>query len=55
MQMSIDLADTPEKQNRVFKALDAIQPNGDDWSSRYAFKTAQNYRLELMSKCERMA
>lgn len=50
MQMSIDLADTPEKQNRVFKALDAIQPNGDDWSSRYAFNTAQNYRLEMMSK-----
>lgn len=51
MQMSIDLADTPEKQNRVFKALDAIQPNGEDWSSRYAFNTAQNYRLEMMSKC----
>lgn len=51
MQISIDLADTPEKQNRVFKALDAIQPNGDDWSSRYAFSTAQNYRLEMMSKC----
>ena len=51
MQMSIDLADTPEKQNRVFKTLDAIQPNGDDWSSRYAFNTAQNYRLEMMSKC----
>lgn len=51
MQMSIDLADTPEKQNRVFKALDAIRPNGDDWSSRFAFNTAQNYRLELMSKC----
>lgn len=51
MQMSIDLADTPEKQNRVFKALDAILPNGDDWSSRYAFNTAQNYRLEMMSKC----
>lgn len=51
MQMSIDLADTPEKQNRVFKALDAILPNGDDWSSRYAFNTAQNYRLKMMSKC----
>lgn len=51
MQMSIDLADTSEKQNRVFRSLDAIQPNGDDWSSRYAFNTAQNYKLEMMSKC----
>lgn len=51
MQMSINLADTPEKQNKVFKALDAIQPNGDDWSSRYAFNKAQKYRLEMISKC----
>lgn len=51
MQMSINLADSPEKQNRVFKALDAIQHNCDDWSSRYAFNTALNYRLEMMSKC----
>lgn len=51
MQMAIDLADTPEKRNRVYKALDAIQPDGDDWNSRYAFNTAQNYRLKMMSKC----
>ena len=51
MQMAIDLADTPEKQNRVIKSLDAIKPNGDDWSSRYAANTAQKYKLEIMSRC----
>lgn len=51
MQMAIDLADTPEKQKNVFKALDAIKPNGDDWSSRYAANTAQKYKLEMMSRC----
>ena len=50
MQMAIDLADTLEKQSRVFKALDAIKPNGDDWSSRYAVSTAQKYKLEMMSR-----
>lgn len=51
MQMAIDLADTPEKQTKVFEALDAIKPNGDDWSSRFAVNTAQRYRLEMMSRC----
>ena len=51
MQMAIDLADTPEKQNRVINSLDAIKPNGDDWSSRYAANIAQKYKLEIMSRC----
>lgn len=50
IQMALDLADTPEKQNRVFKSLDAIKPNGDDWSSRYAVNIAQKYKLEIMSR-----
>lgn len=49
MQMAIDLADTPEKQNRVFKSLDEIKPKGDDWRSKYEAETAQKYKLELMS------
>lgn len=51
MSMAIDLADTPEKQNRVIKALDAIQPNGDDWSAKHNAETAQKYKLEMMSRC----
>ena len=51
IQMAINLADTPEKQNRVIKSLDAIKPNGDDWSSRYAANTAQKYKLDIMSQC----
>lgn len=51
MEMAIDLADTPEKQNRVIKSLDAIKPNGDDWCSRYAANTAQKYKLEIISRC----
>ena len=51
IQMAIDLADTPEKQSRVIKSLDTIQPNGDNWSSRYAVNTAQKYKLEIMSRC----
>lgn len=51
MGMAIVLADTPEKQNRVIKALDAIQPNGDDWSAKHNAETAQKYKLEMMSRC----
>lgn len=50
MEMSIQLADTPDKQNRVVEALDAIKPNGDEWSARYDAQTAQKYKLEIMSK-----
>ncbi|MDE5882400.1 MAG: hypothetical protein K2H60_11780 [Muribaculaceae bacterium] len=51
MEIAIDLADTPEQQNRVIKALDAIKPKDDDWSSNYRAKTAQSYRLKIMAKC----
>lgn len=51
MGMAIDFADTPERQDRIFKVLDAIKPNGDDWSATYDAQTAQEYKLELMSKC----
>ncbi|MDE5795235.1 MAG: hypothetical protein K2I08_11000 [Muribaculaceae bacterium] len=51
MDMAIDLADTPEKQSRIIKSLDAIKPNGDDWSSRYNANTAQKYKLKMMSRC----
>lgn len=51
IEIAISLADTPQKQSCVFEALDAIKPNGDSWSSRYEVNTAQNYKLELMSRC----
>ncbi len=51
MAMAIDLANTSEKQSRVIKSLDAIKPDGDDWSSRYNVNTAQKYKLEMMSRC----
>ena len=51
IQMAIDLADTSEKQNMVIKALDAIKPNGDDWSAKYHAETAQKYKLAMMSRC----
>lgn len=51
MGMAIDLANTPEKQNRVIKALNAIQPNSDDWSAKHYAETAQKYKLEMMSRC----
>lgn len=51
IQMAIDLADTSEKQSRVIRALDAIKPNGDDWSAKYHAETAQKYKLEMMSRC----
>lgn len=50
MEMSIQLADTPDKQNRVVEALDAIEPGGDEWSARHDAQTAQKYKLEIMSK-----
>lgn len=51
MTMAISLADSPERQKRVLAALDTVQPDGDDWSSRYHAQTAQTYRLEVMAKC----
>jgi len=51
MEMAIDFANTSERQDLLFKALDAIKPKGDDWSAMYDAQTAQKYRLELMSRC----
>lgn len=51
IEMAIDFADTPERQNRVLEALDDIKPQGDDWSAKHAAETAQKYKLGLMSKC----
>ena len=51
MEMAISLADTPVKQSRIIKALDAIKTNGDSWSAKYNAETAQKYKLEIMSKC----
>lgn len=51
MDMAIKFADTPERQDRIFKALDAVKPDDNDWSAEYAAQTAQKYKLELMSKC----
>lgn len=50
MEMAISLADTPVKQSRIIKALDAIKPNGDSWSAKHNAETAQKYKLEIMSK-----
>ena len=51
MDMAIEFADTPERQNRIFKALDGIKPQGDDWSAKHDAQTAQKYKLKLMSQC----
>jgi len=51
MDMAIDFADTSEKQNRIFKALDAIKPKEDDWCANHYAETAQKYKLEMMSRC----
>lgn len=47
MEIAIKLADTPEKQERVIKALDTIQANNDN---RWSIQSAQKYKLEIMSK-----
>lgn len=50
IEMSIRLADTSDKQNRVVETLDAIKTDGDEWSARHDAQTAQKYKLEIMSK-----
>lgn len=50
IEMSIRLADTSDKQNRIVETLDAIKTNGDEWSAKYDVRTAQKYKLEIMSK-----
>ncbi|MBD5358953.1 MAG: hypothetical protein HDR88_18505 [Bacteroides sp.] len=50
IQIAIDLAETPEQQQRVIKALDAIQPDSDNWTSKYYVQTAKSYRLKLIAK-----
>ena len=51
MDMAICFADTQERQNRIFGALEAIKSKGDDWSAEYDAQMAQKYKLELMSRC----
>lgn len=51
MEIAINFADTPERQNRIFKVLDAIKPQGNDWSAKHNAQTAQKYKLKLMSRC----
>lgn len=49
IQMTISLADTSEKQERIIVALDdVINSKGDEWSVRYNTQTAQRYKLEIM-------
>ena len=50
IEMSIRLADTSDKQNRIVETLDAIKTDGDEWSARHDAQTAQKYKLEIMSK-----
>lgn len=50
IEMSIRLADTSDKQNRVVETLDAIKTDGDEWSARHDAQTAQKYKLEIMLK-----
>lgn len=51
IQIAISLADTSEKQERIFKALDnIINSKGDEWSVKYNMQTAQRYKLEMLSK-----
>lgn len=50
MEMSIQLADTSDKLNRIVEALDAIQSDEDEWSAKYNAQTAQKYKLKIMSK-----
>ena len=51
IQIAISLADTSEKQERIFKALDnIITSKGDEWSVKYNRQTAQRYKLEMLSK-----
>lgn len=51
IEMAIELVDTPERQSRVIETLDAIKPEGNDWSSRDNAETAQKYKLQMMSRC----
>lgn len=50
MEMSIKLADTSDKQNRVVEALDTIKPDGDEWSARHDAQIVQKYKLIIISK-----
>lgn len=49
IEMAIELAHTPDMQNRVFNALATISKGQSDISD-YNVKTAMNYKLKLMSK-----
>ena len=51
IKMSITLADTLEKRERIIEALDhVINSTGDDWYVQYKVREAQRYKLEVMSK-----
>ncbi len=50
IEMSIRLADTSDKLNRVVEILDAIKIDGEEWSARHDAQTVQKYKLKIMSK-----
>ena len=51
IEMAISLADTPHKQERIVNLLDIIiNTHSDDWNVEYNARTAQRYKLEVMSR-----
>lgn len=51
IQIAISFADTSEKQDLIFKALDdIINSEGHKWDDQYNTQTAQRYKLEMMSR-----
>lgn len=51
IEMAIMLADTPQKQERIVNILDIIiNTHSDDWNIEYNARTAQRYKLEVMSR-----
>lgn len=50
IEMAITLADTPERQDRVIEALDAVKYISDNWHAKFCTERAQRYKLEMMSR-----
>lgn len=50
LEFAIDLADTEQKRNHVFAALDRIVQDGSDQYGEYDVKNAHRYKYKLMSE-----
>lgn len=50
IELALDHADNPEKEDRLKEAMKTVEQHSEGWSAEHDIRTAQSYILEIMSK-----